>query len=53
MTISLLTLIVLSLTAWTAFMSRQWRHRDDSSLGLMSQYWISEQRADESRHRAA
>lgn len=51
MTIALLIVIVLSLTAWMAVLSRQWRHREEPSFGLMSQQWISEQRADESRHR--
>jgi hypothetical protein len=48
MTITFPIAIVLTLSALTVFLSKQWRH---SSLGLMSQEWISEQRSDESRHR--
>ena len=50
MIIVLSIVVVLSLTAWAAFLSRQWWLREESSLGLMSQQWISEQRADESHH---
>lgn len=51
MTPALLIAIVLSLTAWTVFVSKKWRYRGQAGLGLMSQEWIAEQRSDESRHR--
>lgn len=51
MIIVLSIVFVLSLTAWAVFLSRPWWLGEESSLGLMSQQWISEQRADESRHR--
>lgn len=51
MAVALVIAIVLSLTAWGVVLSRQWRHKEESGFGLMSRQWISEQRADESRHR--
>ena len=53
MTITLLLAIVLSLAVWTVVLSRHRRHRAESALGPMSQQWIAEQRATESRHRPA
>jgi hypothetical protein len=50
MTLALGIAIVLSVTAGTAFLLRPWRHSEAPRVGLMSQHWISEQRADESRH---
>jgi len=51
MTTGLVMPIVLSLTVWAVFVLKPWRHREEPSFALMSHQWISEQRADESRHR--
>ena len=51
MIVGLLIVFVLSLTAWTTLRSRPRWSAEQAGLGLMSQHWISEQRADESQHR--
>ena len=51
MIVGLLVVCLLSLTAWTVWRSRPGRSGEPAILGLMSQQWISEQRAAASQHR--